>query len=599
MNNSNFSKTYKSPYYIRENSYNANFTYNKKILSGSALGPYVKKMDPIVKNSITVPIGTEFLLNYDQMEQYNSGMSVIFSASPLNAGANKRRQTVNPVWGTPYIFGPTVLPRHLKNFHASCVSGKSTVMMMGDSIFNAGANLSGPEGNPWEEILTAIKKANPNVELTDYNLTLAGKTWQDMANDMFTDLPGWFGVDINGKSWLQYALSLKPNLVIINCGGNDQWNFDSASMIKIIKEFQNINCDIILCETYQPNTGSPLYYTEENQDSIHFVRRAVVTYAQWIDLGYLPIGRWADMCRDGFDPELLSYAQVEPAEGTAFPAYYTTVPETALFAGKDYFFPKLRNMNGVFADNCTDWCIAIAHSGIAKDTAFWRITLSKATHLNIPNELWLFFTDPSGNITINHSFGCLSDQGTKNTNIPVPRENFYIVISCRGGRVTVSMRTFYHTSYNVEQTTGLGYVKIWDQIIPRYGAPYQPAIQNISASGETFSIAALGVADATRADGGGMRYRPSTSCEAMYYNTAHADTGYGLNCFNIGGSGDYHMNQNGVRDIIYPVIHAQDWSAPSIQRPVATISDITTAPTEADFNNLLAVLRSAGILTPK
>ncbi|KXV04856.1 hypothetical protein AD930_14720 [Acetobacter malorum] len=522
-----------------------------------------------------MPVGAAFHLGYGQEEQQHAGHAIIFSDAPQNTGTNKRRQAVNPSWGSPYMFGPTVMARHLQKFHAACSRGVATVMIVGDSIFNAGANLANPQQCPWEHILDKIKVENPGVRLTDYNMTWGGQTWGDIASsDNAASVPPWVPGQDGTTCWLDLCLLKKPHLVFLWFGGNDGNTVNPANIDKVVKSFQAIGSDVILCETFQPNTGSKIgnYYLESVQDGIHYVRRYITSYAQAHGLGYLPFGRWVDMARDGFDPESLALPEVIAQAGTAYPARYTTIPVDMLANSKDYQFPDIKNMLGVSAAKCTDWCIAIEHDGVNPLTTAWRMSLSSSdkTGDGYENDLWLFFnkdniafhvTDAAGNKTVHQ------------TNIPVPRNKWQFWMMVRGGRVVFAMRLPFNNGWvsqnPEEQSSGLGYTHIFDQYIPRCGASYTPLIAGISSNSESFRISAFGVADATRADGGGTRYRPISNALAQYYDTTQIDGNP-----NAGGSGDYHLNNFGVRDMLWPVVDGQQWGAPVAQAILNSLFDV-------------------------
>lgn len=549
-----------------------------------ALAAVASQLDPIGKTAATLPIGSAFDLGYDQVAQQNAGHTILFSNEPKNTGKNKRRQAVNPSWGSPYMFPATVGPKNLTKFHAACATGSATVLIMGDSIFNAGANLANPQQNPWETLVSAVKLANLGVDIADYNMTWGGQTWAQMASSTnAASVPPYIWGDIT-KSWLQRCLDLRPDLVFLYSGGNDGWGFSLLSLAKVVSAFQDIGADVILCETYQPNTGSTLgnYYQESVQDGIHFVRRYVITYAQVHGLGYLPFGRWGDMIRDGFDSEILAMPENNPVAGTAYPARYATVPPSALTNdGKDYTFPDIPNMLGVSAANCTDFCIGINHAGVATATIAWRITLSPATdNANGPrndNALWVWFNGTNISFQITDGTG---EKITYPTNHPVPRSTWSFWVMARGGRVVFAVQATDQSSSNqIEQSIGLYYTKLLDVQAVRGGGPFVPYIHGISTNGETFNITSLCSADATRADGGGLRYRPSTNALALYYNTEiPASTGQAWQP-NAGGSGDYHMNNFGVRDLILPVILAQNWQPPINATLPANLSETSIAAT--------------------
>lgn len=363
-------------------------------------------------------------------------------------------------------------------------------------------------------------------------------------------------------SWLELCLNLKPNLVFLYSGGNDGWGMNPHSVREVVQAFQEIGSDVIMCETYQPNTGSIVgdYYKQNIQDGIHYCRRYVTTYAQSYGIGYLPFGRWGDMIRDGFDPETLAMPEVIPQKETAYPQRFQTIPASMLVRNEhDYAFPDIKNMLGVSAASCTDWCIAIEHDGIALGTIAWRIVLSAAntTGSGYDNSLWVMFDRDTIRFKATNAAGVEKEY---QTSIEIPRNKWQLWIMARGALVVFAMRLPCENGWVSqnpdEQSGGIGYTKIYEGLVPRCGGPYTPSIDGISNNGETFRIASLGVADATRADGGGHRNCPTTSSVALYHNTTEIDGN-----LNAGGSNDYHLNNFGVCSLLWPVMAAQEWSA--------------------------------------
>ncbi|GLH29745.1 hypothetical protein WSS15_23950 [Acetobacter pasteurianus] len=542
--------------------------------TGTALAAIATKLNPIGKTSVVIPSGDDFSLGYDQVQAQNAGMGIFLSDAPENTGTNKRRQAVNPAWGSPYMFGPTVHASDLPNFTAACNAGSATVMIMGDSIFNAGANLANPQQCPWEELLTVLEKANPNVTFTDYNMTWGAQNWAQMADTSNgSSVPKWiYGYD-GTTSWLDLCTKLKPNLVFLYSGGNDGYGINPLNVVSVINAFKAINCDVILCETYQPNTGSDTlnYYQEDVQDGIAYVRGFIVTYAQANGIPYLPFGRWGDIIRDGFDPEILSMPENNPTPGTAYAARWQPVPTSFLGTdGKTFTFPPIKNMLGVSADSCTDFQIGFTQSGIADGEAAWEIPLSDGINYGINNSFWVFFNDT--NIVFKVDDGAGSEK-TYNTNVPVPKTWWSAWIMVRGSRLVFAMAVDYNGSWE-ENSIGLGYTKLLDVLVPRMGGPFTPKIMAVNKSLDQFVINSLCTADTTNASGGGLRFKPSTNARALYYNTEIAATDALPEQPNAGGSDAYHMNNFGVRDLIYPVLHAQDWRAAKAQSGNVTTDKI-------------------------
>lgn len=533
--------------------------------TSSALNAVAAQLDPLGCTAVEMPKGAEFVLDYNQKDAQNASMAILLSDTPKNTGSNKRQQAVNPSWGSPYMFGQTVHASDLPNFTAACNNGSATVLIMGDSIMNAGANLANPQQCAWEFILGEIKKANPTVTLTDWNMTWGGQRWSQMASSTNGgQLPNWLLGRDGVRSWLQICLDYKPNLVFLYSGGNDEGSLNPADVVTVVNAFKAINCDVILCETFQPANGSLIndYYQEAVQDGVHFSRRFITTYAQANGIAYLPFGRWCDMIRDGFDSEILTMPENNATPGTGYPARYETVPDSALRAdssgGSVYAFPDIPNMFGVSSALCTDWCLGATHTGINTSELGWRFCLSAATDKNYDNSLWVFFNRPNIWFQITD---CAGGKITIGTNVPVPRGKWSFWVMARGAHLVFAMRLHY-TSSGIENSIGLGYTKILDTIVPRCGSPYLPwfASTNVSLSG-TLSIDALCSADATRADGGGQRYRPVVNSRALYYDTEILASDGVLWQPNMGGSDWYHLNGAGAASLLYRVIAAQDWRA--------------------------------------
>ena len=207
-------------------------------------------------------------------------------------------------------------------------------------------------------------------------------------------LPSWIDGRDGEKSCLQTGLDKNPDLVFMYSGGNDLENLNPAHVDFVVKSFRNINSDVVLCETFQPSTGTKIndYWKKEIQDGVHFSRRYITTYAQANNIPYLPFGRWGDIIRDGFDPEILAMPENNPEKNTGYPGRYEYVHDDFLTdGGKMYPFPSVKNMIDVSSDNCTDWCIGITHDGISKKTKEWAIPLSYDTYSGYDNFIRIIF----------------------------------------------------------------------------------------------------------------------------------------------------------------------------------------------------------------
>lgn len=446
----------------------------------------------------------------------------------------------------PHIFPPNIRKHHLKNFHRKKSKFENIKWnFVGDSILSVGANIVSPSESPCYTWSDEILKQNHGLNINFHNFAIGGTTWRDLAGD-FPPSPWW--ENSKNVSWLQYVINSAPDVICLWFGGNDGREINVPSMHYIIDYIRNNlpECDIILCVTYLPSFGSTLwtgYGSIPGQQDRMFAQQYTRSYARWKDIGYLDVGRWHTMMRDGYDPCEISLTRVVPCADSNIPAF----AETTEWHSDKLFFPDWKNDNNVSASSCTDWSICFGAEHTPNNLT---INLSYSDDS---------FNQPSGNsclIVLNEDTikVKISDGGKSKHSIDIdthisPRrlEMKWFTLTLKDSRLTLSIpHAGFFPDLNANRI-GAGYVDVFDMQIPRFGGRYHPFIAGLANIGK-LSLYNLCVADSTRADGGCRRYMPSHSDYELYAASESA-----------GGSDDYHMNTYGVRDVIAPVIRNERW----------------------------------------
>ncbi|MFT9113105.1 MAG: hypothetical protein ABF443_03210 [Acetobacter malorum] len=490
---------------------------------------------------------------------------------------NARNRSCNPDHlPFPRLFPPTLQGRHLKNFHRK-IKNKKPVnwVFAGDSILSIGADIVSPSESPIYAWSDEIKKQNPLASINFYNLAIPATQWKDLAGT--TACPPWWPVS-SMKTWLDYIISLEPDVIVLWFGGNDSDDLNTESMDFVIDRIKKEIpiCDILLCVTYLPSYASSIedYNTLSGQVGRMMAQNYTRSYARWKDIGYLDFGRWHRMIRDGYDPCEMSLTRVIPKKGTPFPEFgYQSKVENNI-----WYFPACFTESGLCANACTDWSIGLSFDKSPKSFRFPLSRKSKHNHQDfceilLQNNRILVKIERSNSTDVLLNI----DTGhTINTN-----ENVFFSITLKDTRLTISIP---HSDWRPDAGSvilGGGFIEIFDMLIPRFGGYYHPFIEfeeNI-----TLCVYNLCIADSTKATGGCTRFMPYVADYDLYCASVSA-----------GGSNHYHQNTYGVRDSLIPVIRQEKWAQDIISQ--SKFENIKSPPTEKDFNNLLELLRKSGLI---
>lgn len=444
---------------------------------------------------------------------------------------------------SPSMFGGTISKRHLKNFSKACQSGTVRVGVMGDSIFAISESGKCPIDWAFSYLQDAIQRAWPTVKVEVFNLALGGHTWASMNDDNTPPAP-WFGA--SAVSWKEHVASLKLDLLLLHSGGNDGYGIDAVALQELVLflQGQEKSLDIIFGVTFQPSRGSTTgnYNTLEIQEGIDFSVGYVRSFAQINDFGYLDFGRWHAMCRDGFDPLVLSLTQINP-EGNLLPEWgekYTT-PDGV------YYFPHIQSSKGVFADRCTDWHVTFT---LERYTSIISFQMSGAKHSSrIPSMNACFIHLDREFIEISLSDGVSFK--THKTTVKPPSFPAHFGISLKSNRLRITLWDDYgpykRPDLYEQMWMEMGFTVLFDSPVIRFGAPYSPHI-SLDGKPNSYIFYNFLVADTTKITDNCQRYRPCVTDYELYEKTADE-----------GGSDAYHLNSTGTRKIIAPVIYAQNW----------------------------------------
>ncbi|WP_349934906.1 SGNH/GDSL hydrolase family protein [Acetobacter sp. A11-2] len=460
---------------------------------------------------------------------------------------NAFRRAVHPDHlSGPEMFPSTIKPFHLRCFHKACRKGEATVVVVGDSIFAVASDMVAPTENAAYAWIETLQQQNPGVKLRFVNAALGARNWNDMASNT-TNPPPWINPK-KGVSWKQAIRDLEPDLVLINSTGNDVGNFQPNAVYDFISYLKNSSKEpsIILGISHLPSLASDVnnYTTMSYLDGLDSVARWLRSYAQYYGLGYLDFYRWQSIRRDGFDPceVVLTKMDIQGKE---------KLPKILLFKNNyiysKFYFPIISLENGLSTNKCTDFSVSFE---CKNKVSFISIDLSKEQdRLDHVNRLAICLNNEDGKISYcwSDGSGVLLEPIKTNIDIPTFPARFNILL--KGSRVVYSVwQAFKDTDWDPQDLSGMGvgYTDICDQTVIRFGGVFHPSIQT---EGETEIILYnLCIANACIVEGGGRRNRPDRT-DAELYEVSQA----------AGGSGHYHMNAYGVRDILVPVIRNQMW----------------------------------------
>ncbi|GBQ77823.1 hypothetical protein AA14337_0932 [Acetobacter malorum DSM 14337] len=488
---------------------------------------------------LDVPKGS-LLLGDNSDSLMQSLQRVILRGSARMSGA--REKTCHPEHlAFPRLFRPTLQAQHLKNFRKKISENKEIKWVFsGDSILSIGADIVSPSESPVYTWSDEIKRQNFGAKINFYNLSIPATRWDDMASD--TECPAWWPAS-QGILWLDYIIGLKPDVMVFWFGGNDSENINPSAMDLIIGRIEKElpGCDILLCVTYLPSSGTPEhgYATVEGQHGRMISQNYTRSYAAWRGKGFLDFGRWHRMVRDGYDPCEMSLTRIEPSLNSDFPSFeklYKT-------QDKRWFFPTCANDNLVYANQCTDWAIGFSFSEFVRKFSFPLSGLSCDAR---PNRCHV--TLEEGRIVVLVENGIPGDCRIKVDTEFYPRTDrpsFFSII-LKNNRLTISTP---HNDWNPDAGSvilGGGFVDIFDMHIPRFGGRYHPYLE--TDTDQTLTVYNLCVADSSRADGGCTRFMPCMSDLDLFQRS-----------FSAGGSNQYHQNTNGVRETLAPVIRQENW----------------------------------------
>lgn len=471
------------------------------------------------------------------------------------------RRAVHPDhYPSASMFPPTIKARHLTNFLNACIAASKTdgtvrIGVMGDSIMSIATCARTPVDLPWELLCDAVRKAWPNVKIESYNCAIGGMTWNAMNSDSTPPNP-WNPGYAAFTSWRQYVASLNLDLLLLYSGGNDGRGIDVVAMNSLVQFFlgQTHVPSIIFGVTYQPSLGSSTldYWDIGIQEGIDFSAQYVRSYAQANDYGYLDFGRWHAMCRDGFDPTTISLSRLTP-DGENLLAWGTPFN---LSANQDYDFPDVTSVYNVDANYCTDWSITASLSPLPGTLSFQLSGAQPTWGQPGTNPVFLLFGGANVVVRIQHPYGGYTDY---DTGVPVPTVaagatwGLHLGVALQGTRLRISMwspQSGIPDPSTSEDNMWMekGMITIFDRHVERCGAPYAP---HFSFDGQAYKMAvhSLLVADSTKINPDQQRYKPLVTDNELYeFTDAH------------GGSDAYHLNSEGTRKILGPVIYAQDWA---------------------------------------
>ncbi|WP_003624526.1 SGNH/GDSL hydrolase family protein [Acetobacter pasteurianus] len=462
------------------------------------------------------------------------------------------RKAVHPEYlGGPVMFPPTVRTLHLQQFHAACRKGQATVVVMGDSIFATASDMVSHTENACFSWLETLQECNPGVRFKFVNAALGGRNWSDMNSNSHRP-PEWIDARA-GLNWKEAVADLKPDLLLLNSGGNDVGKFEPSAVKELIGFFLSLEKapSIVIGISHLPSLSSEIheYGTEKFIQGFDTLAKWLRTYALSKGLGYLDFYRWNTIRRDGFDPCELSLSRIDadPIEGfTGFGK-----PQGCADLGR-WKFPAAQNENGLPANSITDFVVSFE---IQERPLFLSINLSGTPvdghKVHYANSIYIYFDNEEGTISWSWSDGIENDHAFRvKTDIPVPSFPAKFNVMVKGNRAVISVWVPFQNSNwqpgNDLVSLGTGYQYICDQTLVRFGGEFCPHI-HWAGSGDII-VHNLCIGSAVRVNGGGRRNMPDCTNSELFMSTHYA-----------GGSNHYHMNAYGVRDILTPVIRAQEW----------------------------------------
>ncbi|WP_244284912.1 SGNH/GDSL hydrolase family protein [Acetobacter persici] len=462
------------------------------------------------------------------------------------------RKAVHPEYlGGSIMFPPTVRTLHLHQFHTACRKGEATVVVMGDSIFATASDMVSHTENACYAWLETLQECNPNVRFRFINAALGGRNWDDMNSDSHQP-PEWIDAR-TGLNWKEAVADLKPDLLLLNSGGNDVGKFKPSAVKNLINFFLSLEKkpSIVIGISHLPSLSSDIhgYGTENFIQGFDMLAKWLRTYAISNNLGYLDFYRWNTIRRDGFDPCELALSRINADPSPGFSGFNRAQGCSDLGRWK---FPISQNENGLLANSITDFAVSFE---ILERPLFLSITLSgvpvDGDKIHYNNSIYIYFDNEDDTISWSWSDGVDNDKSSRmKTTIRVPTFPAKFNIMVKGNLTIISLWIPFQNSNwqpgNDLIGLGTGYQYICCQTLVRFGGEFCPQI-SWAGPGDII-IHNLCIGSAVRINGGSRRNMPDCTNSELFINTDNA-----------GGSNHYHMNAYGVRDILTPVIRAQEW----------------------------------------
>lgn len=474
----------------------------------------------------------------------DANQTVIVGENCTISGAG-RRAVHSEILPPPEMFPANVKPRHLTQFYKACRSGKATVIVLSDSIYSPGANLTTMSESPFYTLCDEIMRQNPDVDFTFVNMGIGGQTYAGMASSgaVTTYMP-WNDIP-DGVSWLQACGDLNPDLVFIHSAGNDQWGFEPANFNTVYNFFKGLSTppSLVYGIPYQPSLTSSVndYHDDSIQRGMWWAATYVRSFCIVNDVGFVDELRWHAMCRDGIDPCDMSLTMVN-LDGTTAP----TAWENTVSTKNGWSFPDLKNDNGVSAAYCTDWRLAGTFPGSGTLPGVINVILSPGNK----SQLWIMF-DNDRNITAKYT-DSTSLWTIPVTGIKAKTGDLQFALTSKNGRLqflVLNAKTNTDWTFNDigAKQLSLGYETVFDTEIVKFGGPYTPSLNTDTDS--QMQVDGLWVSSSWDITENCRRYRPITTNNALYVSSVNA-----------GGSDAYHMNTYGVRMILGHLLRAVNWA---------------------------------------
>ncbi|WP_148304511.1 hypothetical protein [Acetobacter pasteurianus] len=474
----------------------------------------------------------------------DANKTVIVGEDCTISGAG-RRAVHSEILPPPEMFPANVKPRHLTQFYKACRSGKATVIVLSDSIYSPGANLTTMSESPFYTLCDEIMRQNPDVDFTFVNMGIGGQTYAGMASSgaVTTYMP-WNDIP-DGVSWLQACGDLNPDLVFIHSAGNDQWGFEPANFNTVYNFFKGLSTppSLVYGIPYQPSLTSSVndYHDDSIQRGMWWAATYVRSFCIVNDVGFVDELRWHAMCRDGIDPCDMSLTMVN-LDGTTAP----TAWENTVSTKNGWSFPDLKNDNGVSAAYCTDWRLAGTFPGSGTLPGVINVILSPGNK----SQLWIIF-DNDRNITAKYT-DSTSSWTIPVTGVKAKTGDLQFALTCKNGRLqflVLNAKSNTNWTFNDlgAKQLSLGYETVFDTEIVKFGGPYTPSLNTDTDS--QMQVDGLWVSSSWDITENCRRYRPITNNNALYVSSVNA-----------GGSDAYHMNTYGVRMILGHLLREVNWA---------------------------------------